>query len=94
MLDMIGALAFAAILVIDVIVLVGLAPSRPRTEVIAFAIAAAWAATVVAIAAAGGFAPGSTGPFDPSHDRRPAAVERAGASHDAGSLSAGGNADV
>jgi hypothetical protein len=63
MLDMIGALAFGAILVIDVVVLVGLEPIRPRAKFIAFAIAAVWASAVVAIAAAGGFAPGATGPF-------------------------------
>jgi hypothetical protein len=61
MLDIIAALALGAMFAVDVTVLVGLAAVRPEVKVRAFAIAAAWAATVVAIAALGGFAPGAIG---------------------------------
>ena len=63
MLDIVGALALSAIFSIDVIVLIGLAPVRPGVKAVAFALAAAWAAAVVAITAAGGFAPGVAGPL-------------------------------
>ena len=62
MVDMIGALALAAVLVIDVTVLVGLAPFERGTKLIAFTAAAAWAVVIVAVAAIGGFAPGAAGP--------------------------------
>jgi hypothetical protein len=63
MLDMIAALTLAAMYVIDVTVLVGLARIRTGTKFAAFLLAAAWAATIVGVAALGGFAPGATGPL-------------------------------
>src|SRR5215468_2814430 len=61
MLDLIGALALSAIIVIDVVVLVGWARISRRARVVAYALAAAWSIAIVAIAAAGGFAPGALG---------------------------------
>jgi hypothetical protein len=61
MLDIIAALALGAMFAVDVTVLVGLAALRPEVKVTAFAIAAAWAATVVTIGALGGFVPGAIG---------------------------------
>ena len=61
MLDIIGSLSLSAILVIDVIVLVGLARVPARARVISYALAAVWSVAVVVIGAMGGFAPGAMG---------------------------------
>ena len=63
MLDVIGALLLGGILVADVAVLIGLAAIRPAARLAAFAVAAAWTFLIFAIAALGGFAPGTTGKF-------------------------------
>lgn len=63
MIDLIAAFVFGAMFTIDVVVLVGLASIQPGIKIKAFAIAAGWVATVLTIAALGGFAPGSLGPF-------------------------------
>ena len=61
MFDLIATLTFAAVFVIKIIVLVGLSPSRLTTKVLLFALASAWLASIVGIAAFGGFEPGATG---------------------------------
>lgn len=63
MIDLIAAFVFGAMFTIDMVVLVSLAPIRPGMKFRAFAIASGWAASVMTIAAMGGFAPGSLGPF-------------------------------
>ncbi|MER3446838.1 MAG: hypothetical protein C4291_08340 [Candidatus Dadabacteria bacterium] len=63
MLDIIDTLVLATIFVVDVIAIVGFAPLRPAIKLIAFVIAAAWSAMIVAVAAMDGFAPGVTGHF-------------------------------
>ncbi len=63
MLDIIGALLLGVIGAADLTVVIGLAAIRPRARVAAFAVGGAWASLITAIAAAGGFAPGSTGRF-------------------------------
>jgi hypothetical protein len=62
MLDIIAALAIGAMFTVDVAVLVGFAAVSSRAKFGAFAIAATWAATIVTIAAMGGFRPGLFGP--------------------------------
>ena len=61
MLDIIGSLSLSAILVIDVVVLVGLARVPAGARVISYALAAVWSVAVVVIGAMGGFAPGAMG---------------------------------
>jgi hypothetical protein len=63
MLDIIAALTFGAMFAVDVVVIVGLAPVRPRAKLTAFLVAAVWSSTIVTIAATGGFAPGTIGPL-------------------------------
>lgn len=63
MLDIIAALAIGAMFTVDLTVLVGLAAVSRRAKVGAFVIAAAWAVTIVTIAAMGGFRPGRLGPM-------------------------------
>ena len=63
MLDTVGAFVLGAICVADLVVLIGLAAIRPAAKFVAFAIAAASLSLIVIIAAMGGFASGSTGPF-------------------------------
>ena len=63
MLDVVGALVLGAICAVDLTVLIGSAVIRPATRIILFVIAATWVSLLVAIAAAGGFAPGVAGPF-------------------------------
>jgi hypothetical protein len=63
MLDLIGALMLGVICAADAAVLIGLAAIRPISKLGAFAAAGVWTALIFAIAAAGGFAPGTTGPF-------------------------------
>ena len=62
MLDIIAALTIGAMFAVDVTVLVGLAAVSRRAKFGAFAIAAAWALTIVTIAAMGGFRAGLLGP--------------------------------
>ena len=62
MFDIIAALALGAMFAVDVTVLVGLATVPARAKVGAFTFAAAWAVTVVSIAAIDGFGPGVIGP--------------------------------
>lgn len=62
MLDIIAALAIGAMFAVDVTVLVGLAAVSRTAKFGAFAIAAAWAVTIVIITAMGGFRPGLIGP--------------------------------
>jgi hypothetical protein len=62
MLDLIGALVLSANLVIVLIVIVGFAATGRSARVVAFAVASAWVAVVVALAATGRFGPGAIGP--------------------------------
>lgn len=63
MLDVIGALALGAVLVVDVTVLIGLAAISTRAKFSAFVIAGTWVTTIVMLAAMGRFAPGALGPI-------------------------------
>jgi hypothetical protein len=62
MLDLIGALAVSAIVVIDLIVVIGFAVTSRPAKIIAFALAGAWVAVLVTLTATGRFAPGAIGP--------------------------------
>jgi hypothetical protein len=63
MLDIVGSIVATAICAAIVGVLVGFAPISRAAKLLALAAAAAWAGTVVAVGALGGFAPGTTGPL-------------------------------
>lgn len=63
MIDIIAALVFGAMFAIIAVVLVGLSSVQASIKFKVLAIAAGWAATVMTVAAMGGFAPGSIGPF-------------------------------
>ena len=63
MIDVIAAIAFGAMAAADVTILVSLAAIPLRSKFTASAIAAAWIATIVAVAAMGGFRPGLLGPI-------------------------------
>src|SRR5690348_2049482 len=62
MTDTLGTIFGTAVYAGVIGVLVGFAPVGPARKIAGFAVAAAWAAAIVALAAAGGFAPGATGP--------------------------------
>jgi hypothetical protein len=62
MLDLIGALTVSAIVVIDLIVVIGFAATSRPAKIVAFALASAWVAVLVTLAATGRFAPGAIGP--------------------------------
>jgi hypothetical protein len=61
MLDVIGAFGFGGMVAADVAILVSLAAVSLRSKIVASATAAAWVATMVAVAAMGGFRPGLLG---------------------------------
>jgi hypothetical protein len=61
MLDVIAAFGFGAMVAADVAILVSLAAVSLRSKIVASAIAAAWVAAMVAVAALGGFRPGLLG---------------------------------
>lgn len=63
MLDILGAVFGTAVLAVQAGILAGLAPASPRGKLTAVIATAAWGALIVAIAAAGGFGPGATGPL-------------------------------
>jgi hypothetical protein len=63
MFDLIGAIASTAVYAVLVGTLVGLAPAAAAQKRIILAAAAAWGIAIVAVAALGGFAPGTTGPI-------------------------------
>jgi hypothetical protein len=58
MLDQIGALVLSAFVVISLIVLIGFAAMGRSAKILAFALAGAWVAIIVAVAATGRFATG------------------------------------
>ena len=62
MTDILGTIFGTAVYAGVIGVLVGFAPVGPARKIAGFAVAAAWAAAIVALAALGGFAPGATGP--------------------------------
>jgi hypothetical protein len=62
LLDIIGAIFATGLYAAVVGILVGLSPVRDGTRLAAFAAAAAWLGTIVAVAAFGGLAPGVLGP--------------------------------
>jgi hypothetical protein len=63
MLDLIAAISNTAVYAVLVGTLVGLAPADAAHKRTLFLVAAAWGGLVVTVAAAGGFAPGATGPI-------------------------------
>lgn len=63
MLDVIAAITFGAMVAVDVTILVSLAAIPLRSKLTAAGIAAAWVATIVAVAAMGGFRPGLLSPI-------------------------------
>jgi hypothetical protein len=65
MIDMIGAIAGTAVYTTVVGVLVGWSTASASQKLAALAMAAAWGGAIVALAALGGFAPGTTGPIPP-----------------------------
>jgi hypothetical protein len=62
-LDVIAAIAFGAMAAADVAILVSLAAISRRSQFAASAGAATWVASIVAVAAMGGFTPGLLGPI-------------------------------
>jgi hypothetical protein len=62
-LDVIAGIAFGAMVAADVTILVSLMDVRLQSKVRISAFAASWVATVVAVAAMGGFRPGLLGPI-------------------------------
>ena len=62
MLDLVGAFILGVICAADAAVLIGLARISRGSKFAAFAVASTWTTLIVAIAALGGFAPGTTGP--------------------------------
>lgn len=62
MFDILGAIFATAVYSAIVGVLIGSAPARPRTRLLAFAAAAVWGGIVTIAAALGGLAPGVLGP--------------------------------
>lgn len=61
MIDLIGAIGVTAVYAIAIGVVVSFSSATPWAKAIAFALAAAWAAIIVTVAALGGFAPGVLG---------------------------------